>query len=234
MIAREGLYLIIIAVVITAGLILTATRYDSKVLFSLSAVFSLLTVFTIFFFRDPARITVQKDGVLVAPADGKIIAIENIDHHVFVGGPTTKISIFLSVFDVHVNRVPAAGRIDFVKYNPGKFFVAYADKASDLNEQTEIGMTSKNGHKLVFKQIAGLIARRIVCNLEEGAQVTAGERFGMIRFGSRAELFVPAGSTIETEVGDHVAGGTSVIGYLPAEPVSSGKEDNARGSNVEI
>ncbi len=234
MIAREGLYLILIAVVVTVGLILTASRYDSKVLFSLSAVFALLTMFTIFFFRDPARTPVQQERVLVAPADGKVIRIDRVENHAFVGGPAIKVSIFLSVFDVHVNRVPAAGKIDFVKYNPGKFFVAYADKASDLNEQTEIGMTANTGHKLVFKQIAGIIARRIVCDLTQGAQVAAGERFGMIRFGSRAELIVPAGSNIEVKVGDHVAGGTSVIGYLPAETINSGEENNARGSNVEI
>ncbi|MEW6411609.1 MAG: phosphatidylserine decarboxylase family protein [Candidatus Zixiibacteriota bacterium] len=234
MIAREGLYLILTAVVITIGFILAASRWDSKVLFAISALFALLTMFTVFFFRDPVRKPVEQERVLVAPADGKVIGVDTLQNHEFIGGPAIKVSIFLSVFDVHVNRVPATGVVDFVKYNPGKFFVAYADKASDLNEQTEIGMTAEGGHKLIFKQIAGLIARRVVCRLEQGSRVTAGERFGMIKFGSRAELVVSAGSQIEVKVGDHVAGGTSVIGYLPEKTAKSGEESSARGSNVQI
>ena len=119
----------------------------------------------------------------------------------------TKVSIFLSVLNVHVNRVPASGKIDYVKYNPGKFFAALADKASELNEQTEIGMTTASGQKIVFKQIAGMIARRIVCRLTPQENVAAGERFGMIRFGSRTELFVPVNTKISVKPGDKVKGG---------------------------
>ncbi len=233
MIAREGLHLILIGLVLITGLVLLASRYDSKVLFVLSLIFGLLTIFTTFFFRDPPRSLTPEPGILTAPADGKILAVEEVLDSTFVGPKAIKISIFLSVFDVHVNRIPASGKIDYVKYNPGKFFAAFQDKASHLNEQTDIGMETSTGHKIIFKQIAGLIARRIVCNLNEGDEVTAGDRFGMIRFGSRAEMFLPPGSDIRVKVGDHVAGGESVIGYLPLESVNSQGND-AQGRNVEI
>jgi phosphatidylserine decarboxylase len=145
-----------------------------------------------------------------------------------------KVSIFLSVFDVHVNRVPAKGTVDYIKYNPGKFFAAFKDKASDQNEQTEIGMTASSGEKIIFKQIAGLIARRIVCHLDKGDRVDAGQRFGIIRYGSRAELIVPSGCDIRVKVGQHVAGGETVIGYLPGTGRADRAENESRGKNVEI
>ncbi|UCG62440.1 MAG: phosphatidylserine decarboxylase family protein [Candidatus Zixiibacteriota bacterium] len=234
MIAREGLHIIVIGLVITAGLVVVATRYDSRSALVLSLVFGLLTVFSIFFFRDPVRKITASDGCLVAPADGRVIAVESIPDHPYIGGPAVKVSIFLSIFDVHVNRVPASGRIDYVSYNPGKFFAAFKDKASHLNEQTEIGMTASRGHKIIFKQIAGLIARRIVCRLEAGDEVSAGDRFGIIRFGSRAELIFPAESDVRVKLGQHVAGGKSQIGYLPPENDNPIEESNARGKNIQI
>ncbi len=234
MIAREGLYVILAGVILTVGLVLTASRWDSKIAFVLSLIFGVLTIFTVFFFRDPNRNVSPQPGLLVAPADGRVIAIENLTENPYVGGPAKKVSIFLSIFDVHVNRVPASGRIDYVAYNPGKFFAAFQDKASHLNEQTEIGMVTSQGYKIIFKQIAGLIARRIVCNLAEGDEVAVGERFGIIKFGSRAELIVPSASDITASVGEHVTAGESVIGYLPREISSSETKDNARGRNVEI
>ncbi len=233
MIAREGLHLILIGLVLTTGLVLLASRYNSKALFVMSLILGLLTVFTTFFFRDPPRSIRLEPGILTAPADGRILAVEEISDSTFVGPKAIKISVFLSVFDVHVNRIPASGKVSYVKYNPGKFFAAFEDKASHLNEQTEIGMETSSGHKIIFKQIAGLIARRIVCNLSDGEDVTAGDRFGMIRFGSRAELFLPPGSDIRIKVGDHVAGGETVIGYLPSESITS-RGNDAQGRNVEI
>lgn len=234
MIAREGLHLILIGLVVTVGLIAAASRYDSKIVFGLSIVFGILTLFSTFFFRDPGRsVNVGQNG-LVSPADGRVLAVESITNHGFAGGEAVKVSVFLSVFDVHVNRVPATGKIDYVKYNPGKFVAAFKDKASHLNEQTEIGMTTVTGHKIIFRQIAGLIARRIVCKLNEGDNVSAGDRFGMIRFGSRAEIVVPAGTEIKVKVGDHVRGGESIIGYLPAQPPKHESESNVTGRNIEI
>lgn len=215
MIAREGLPFILIGLVLTILAIWMATRFDSKSLLVFGSLFALLTCFTAFFFRDPERQFEMSDNIIISPADGKVIGIEAGKNHPFMRGDCVKISIFLNVFDVHVNRVPATGKIDFVKYNPGKFFAAFEDKASELNEQTEIGMTATHGQRIVFKQIAGLIARRIVCRLKEGDSVTAGERFGLIRFGSRTELFLPANTNLRVKVGDRVVGSQTIIGELP-------------------
>lgn len=220
MIAREGIPFVFIGLVLTLLAIWGATRWDSRWLFGTALVFGVLTLFTLFFFRDPERSFANGSGVLVSPADGKVIDIRTGSGHPFLEGEFTKVSIFLNVFDVHVNRIPSDGSIDYVKYNPGKFFAAFEDKASELNEQTEIGMTTSTGHKIMFKQIAGLIARRIVCRLTDGDKVTGGDRFGLIRFGSRTELFVPSGTALKIKVGDRVAGGETIIGMLP---VGSGK-----------
>jgi len=211
MIAREGWPFILIGLVLTVVLILLATRANSQWLFGLSIVFGILTLFVTFFFRDPNRTFAAEPGLLVSPADGKVIKIEQLTAHPFVDGPTAKISIFLSVFDVHVNRVPASGTVNYVKYNPGEFLIAYLDKASERNEQTEIGMTTDSGDRIVFKQIAGIIARRIVCRLKEGETVTAGDRFGLIRFGSRTELFVPTSAEVLVKPGDRVLGGRTPL-----------------------
>jgi len=182
MIAREGLPFIVVGLVVTAMLIFTALRWDSWWLFSAGALLALLTLFTIFFFRDPPRRVIVEPNLLLAPADGKIVSIDTLENHPYIGSRAVKISIFLSIFDVHINRIPATGTIDYVKYNPGKFFAAFKDKASHLNEQTEIGIISQAGYKIVVKQIAGLIARRIVCKLSEGESVSVGNRFDMICF----------------------------------------------------
>lgn len=216
MIAREGWPFILILLGLTILCAWLSTRFDSRWLLGGAVLLAVLTLFTTFFFRDPERRVAHVPGLLVSPADGKVIGIDTLPTHPFVGGETIKISIFLSVFDVHVNRVPTTGRVGYVKYHPGKFLVASFDKASDLNEQTEIGLIADGGQRLVCKQIAGLIARRIVCHLKPSDEVTAGDRFGLIRFGSRTELFVPAGSEIRVRRGDHVAGGSSILGYLPA------------------
>lgn len=234
MIAREGIHLIVIGLVLTIGLIAVAARYDSRIAFGFSLVMGILTIFATFFFRDPGRTAPDESGVLLAPADGRILSIDTTTLYPYVGEQATRVSIFLSIFDVHVNRVPASGTVDQVDYNPGKFFAAFKDKASLENEQTEIRLVTSVGEKIIFKQIAGLIARRIACHLEAGQKVSGGDRFGIIRFGSRAELIVPAGSRILARVGDHVSAGKSIIGHLPAKPEEQRSENDARGRNVEI
>ncbi|MFH1688129.1 MAG: phosphatidylserine decarboxylase family protein [bacterium] len=219
MIAREGLTLILTGAAITAVLLLAAVRWDSLILASLAGVFALLSVFTTFFFRDPPRDISSQPDVLVAPADGRILAIDSLAHHDYIGGETIKISIFLSVFDVHINRIPTAGVIDFAEFHPGAFFSAFKDEASRDNQHSEIGMVATGGHRIVVKQITGSIARRIIYHLKPGQKVATGERFGLIRFGSRTELFVPVGSDIEIKVGDKVKGGLTIIGRLPEAQV---------------
>lgn len=233
MIAREGLGIIFVELCVTVVVLLLAARFDSRLLAIAAGLFALITVFSVFFFRDPNRTADQTLGVLVSPADGRILSVEKLEHHDYIGGPAWKVSIFLSIFDVHINRIPCAGSVDYVKYIPGKFFKAFLDKASDENEHTEIGITTTSGQRLVVKQIAGLIARRIVCNLKEGDEVTTGERFGLIKFGSRTELFVPINSEILVAEGDHVKGGATVIGRL-AEGMATDLGDSSQATNVEL
>lgn len=236
MIAREGLPFIIMGLILTASFIIAAIRYDSIGpvsniwMFAMSVLMSVLTMFVIFFFRDPVRNVPDGIDIVVSPADGKVLSIEKLDNHPFTGEGTVKISIFLSVFDVHINRIPVGGKVDFIRYHPGKFFVAFEDKASDENEQNEIGLVRSNGQKIVVTQIAGMIARRIVCRLKPNQEVATGERFGMIRFGSRTELFLPSGCEVMVEAGDHVTGGLTVLAKLGRskadKEISTTKEDN--------
>ena len=234
MIARDGFIFIGIGFILSLVLLYVALKVDSWPIWSIAAIIAILTLFTVFFFRDPERYVADEKGLLVAPADGKIVAIEEIGPHDFIGGTATRISIFLSVFDVHVNRTPASGVIDFVRYNPGKFLAAFNEKASMDNEQTEIGLTTSDGSRVIFKQIAGLIARRIVCRISVGDTLTAGQRIGMIRFGSRMDIIIPSGSKITTAVGNHVKAGETIIGYLPAAANSSATTKSSKGQNVEL
>ena len=233
MIVRDGWTFIIAGFLLTIIILISAIKWDSRWLLSISAIFALLTLFTAFFFRDPERVSPPDPMSLVSTADGKIVAIKELEDHPFIGGPALRISIFLSVFDVHVNRTPAEGTIDYVKYNPGKFFAAFEDKASDKNEQTEIGMTTKTGEKIVFTQIAGLIARRIVCNLTEGDLVNKGERFGLIRFGSRSDMIIPNNSVINVKIGDMVTGGVTEIAYLKPIDRNNQHDKNVKSNNAE-
>ena len=234
MIARDGWSLILIGLFLTVVALWVATRWDSRTALMVSVVFALLTVFTVFFFRDPARSAILEPGAMMAPADGRIVKIDTLAVHPYVGAGTIQVSIFLSIFDVHINRVPTAGKIGYVKYNPGKFFAAYEDKASEENEQTEIGMTTETGQRIAFKQIAGLIARRIVCRLSEGDQVATGERFGLIKFGSRTDLLLPAGSRVTVQLGQHVKGGETIIGFIGPAQSSSAAPEAAGGSHAEL
>jgi phosphatidylserine decarboxylase len=172
-----------------------------------------LTVFVLFFFRDPERVVPGGKGVVVSPADGRVIVVKDIYEPDYLKQDVKQISIFLSVFNVHVNRVPSAGTVEVVKYNPGKFLVASVDKASTDNEQTAM-MISDGKNKILVKQIAGLIARRIVCYARPGDTVKAGERYGLIRFGSRVDLFLPRTAEVKVKVGDRIKGGRDIVGVL--------------------
>jgi len=179
-------------------------------LWFLSFLLLFLTLFFAYFFRDPTRQIPAGENLILSPADGKIVAIETVSEPLFLKSPAQKISIFLSPLDVHINRTPASGKVDYFSYLPGKFLAAYEDKASTDNEQTAIGITSPYG-KILFKQIAGVLARRIVCRLKLGQEVQAGEKFGMIRFGSRVDIFLPEGLELKVQKGDKVTGGETVM-----------------------
>lgn len=172
-----------------------------------------LTLFVLFFFRDPERVIPSGAGVVVSPADGKVIVIKDIYEPSYLKQEVKQISIFLSVFNVHVNRAPISGAVKVVHYNPGKFHVASVDKASLENEQTAMVIVSGT-HKILVKQIAGLIARRIICYAKPGDTIKAGERYGLIRFGSRVDIFLPRNAEIKVRLGDRVRGAQDVIGVL--------------------
>lgn len=178
-----------------------------------AGVFFLLFLFIVNFFRDPNRIVPQEKNAIISPADGKVVEIVK-ENNPFTNQPSTRVSVFLNVFDVHINRIPISGRIENLTYNKGKFLNAASPKASLDNEQTAL-LINNGKHKVVVKQIAGLIARRIVCWAKVGDEFKSGERFGLIRFGSRADIFVPEGCRLTVSLGDRVAGGADIIGYLP-------------------
>jgi len=178
-----------------------------------TAVVGLLFLFVVYFFRDPEREIPDDPKVVVSPADGKVVEITT-EKDPFMGKTFTRISIFLNVFNVHVNRVPVGGVIADTRYNPGKFMNAFNDKASLDNEQN-ILLIRDGETEVLVKQIAGLIARRIVCWAKPGDIYQPGQRFGLIRFGSRVDIFLPQDTTLKVARGDKVAGGSSIIGYLP-------------------
>jgi phosphatidylserine decarboxylase len=171
----------------------------------------LLGLFTAYFFRDPERIAPADSRLVLSPADGKVIVVAPAPAGHPLGEGATQVSIFLSVFDVHINRAPIGGRVTRVHYHPGEFLPAWDDKASLRNEQNAVTVED-GGTAVEFKQIAGLIARRIVFKKREGDSVAAGERVGMIKFGSRVDIFLPASVKVRVRNGDRVQGGLSVLG----------------------
>ncbi len=207
LIAREGYLFIIGGVVIAIAVHLSAGGYWA-------IPFWLTAVFVVQFFRDPKRKIPNDERAIVSPADGKVVAIDRSIEPI-TGSPSIKIAIFLNVFSVHANRIPVAGTILHRRYQPGKFFNASLDKASQHNERNLIVIETENHQLVGCIQIAGLIARRILCYVHEHQQVNVGHRYGFIRFGSRVELFVPIQCAIAVEVGDKIKGGCDVVGYLP-------------------
>ena len=212
-IAREGLVFIYIAAAITAATYMAAAGRRSWPLWVLAFVFTLLTLWVIYFFRDPERTGPRGDDLVIAPADGRVIQVSEVDEPAFLHGRAIRVSIFMNVFNVHVNRYPITGTVRYVHYNPGKFLNAAVDKASLENEQMSVGIEHARG-RLLVRQIAGLIARRIVTYSREGDAVEQAEKLGLIRFGSRVDVFLPPGTEIAVKVGEHTTAGTTVIARL--------------------
>jgi phosphatidylserine decarboxylase len=175
--------------------------------FAACAVLLLLTAFVVYFFRDPERLAPADPATVVSPGDGRVMEV--VDEP-FEGRPGRRISIFLAIWNVHVSRSPMAGRFERVDYRPGRFHIASRARASAENEQNVIHLETERG-RIVFKQIAGWIARRVVCWKAPGDRVAKGERIGLIRFGSRMDVWLPSGVEILVRPGDHVAGGKSVL-----------------------
>ena len=212
--AREGLLFIAIAAFIAAGAFGFAITRRSWGLWLAAFVLLLLALWVAYFFRDPERIGERGPTLVVSPADGKLIMITEVDEPSFMKGRATRLSIFMNVFNVHVNRYPVDGVVRYVHYNKGKFFNAAAEKSSLENEQMSVGIET-GGYRLLVRQIAGLIARRIVTYSKLGETVKQGDRMGIIRFGSRVDVFLPAGSTVRAKVGDITVAGVTILGELP-------------------
>jgi phosphatidylserine decarboxylase len=173
-----------------------------------------VTAFVCFFFRDPERVIPEEGGAIVSPADGKVLSVGVVPENEFAAEKMLKMSIFMSVFNVHVNRMPDNGRVTDVVYHPGKFFSANLDKASANNERNAISLEIGRGRKLIVVQIAGLIARRIICKIRKGDLLRRGERFGMICFGSRLDVYLPEDTVPAVSAGDKVLAGKSILGHL--------------------
>jgi phosphatidylserine decarboxylase len=174
-----------------------------------------LTLFSVYFFRNPERVVPAGDNLVVAPADGKVIFVGDVQEDRYFSGRVTKVSIFMSVFNVHVNRVPCDGTVVDMYYNKGQFLNASYDKASECNEQSGILLETGSGSKILFVQIAGLIARRIVTYPVIGDLLQQGARYGLIRFGSRVDIYFPKNSDVTVLLGERTIAGETVLGTLP-------------------
>ncbi len=218
--AKDGYSNIAAAVVFALILCAAASYIDHWSAWLLFAAAAVLMAFILFFFRDPDRELPADENLIVSPADGKVVSIIETDEPIYLDGKATQISIFLSPLDVHVNRLPAAGTIEYVKYNPGVYLMAWDHRASSMNERADFGLKHPGGTKIFFRQITGFMARRIMYHLEEGEQVKAGERFGMMKFGSRMDILLPAEVKVEVEEGDRTVGGETVLGRIGDNHVS--------------
>jgi len=212
--AREGLLFIAIAAVIAIGGFGFAITRRSWGLWLAAFVLLLLALWVAYFFRDPERVGERGPSLVIAPADGKLIMITEVDEPSFIRGSALRLSIFMNVFNVHVNRYPVDGTIEYIHYNKGKFLNAATDKSSLENEQMSVGIDTGRRRVLV-RQIAGLIARRIVTYSKAGQKVKQGDRMGIIRFGSRVDVFLPVGAKVHAKLGAVTTAGVTILAELP-------------------
>ncbi len=196
----------VIAIVI-AIIFIEPKAYKYLLIFFSLALFGFATNF----FRDPERLTPDGEKLIISPADGKVIVVKQVEENEFLKSPSWQISIFMSPLNVHVNRNPISGKVKHTRYVKGEYFAAFEDKASEKNEQMIVGIEGSYG-KVMFKQIAGFVARRIVCPLKQDDVVKVGERFGMIKFGSRLDVFVPISVEVKVRIGEITKAGETILG----------------------
>ena len=209
-IAPEGLYQILLslALALVCGALALACRWQWPAL--LSSACAIAGLFFCFFFRDPERTVPADPQALLSPADGTVVIITEVDEPFFIKGRARQVSVFMSPLNVHVNRIPLAGTVEYKQYYPGKFLPAFQDKASTDNEQTHLGLAAPKG-KVLIKQIAGTLARRVVCHPEVGEKLAQGQRYGLIKLGSRLDLFFPPDWEVMVKLHDKVQGGLTAI-----------------------
>lgn len=211
--AREGFPFIGTAALLTAVAFGLALARRSYTLWLVALLLLVAALFIAYFFRDPERTGERGDALVVAPADGKVVMVTEVDEPTFLHGRATRISIFMNVFSVHVNRYPVSGIVRHVHYSPGKFLNAVREESSLSNEMRSVGIES-GPHRVLVRQIAGLVARRIVTYSREGDRAVQGERFGIIRFGSRVDVFLPTDARVRAQLGQQVTAGTTVLADL--------------------
>ncbi len=216
MISRYGYDVVGTVLVLTVlGTVLASFFVDVRIVrIGLIAFLVLLLLFTLYFFRDPDRTSPKGDNLVIAPADGEVVSIAPVREDEFLKKDAVQVSIFMSPLNVHVNRFPVTGTVGFYRYVPGEYLMAYEEKSSLRNERTLIGIESARG-RVLFKQIAGFIARRIVAQVSVGDHAVAGERFGMIKFGSRVDVLLPKEASVRVNLGDRTVGGETVLAVMP-------------------
>ncbi|HTE43949.1 MAG TPA: phosphatidylserine decarboxylase family protein [Gemmatimonadaceae bacterium] len=211
--AREGFGFIGGSALIAVAAYAVALNRRSWPLWLLAFALTLVALWVAYFFRDPERPGPRGEQVVISPADGKVVMITEVDEPTFMKTRAIRVSVFMNVFNVHVNRYPSNGVIGFVEHKPGQFLNAASEKSSIDNEQASVGIETGSARILV-RQIAGLIARRIVTDGKQGDRVTQGDRMGLIRFGSRVDVFLPVGSAVRVKVGDTAEAGVTILGEL--------------------
>ena len=198
---------------VTAAIVFCAFAFFGNGIFRYATLglVGVATVFVLNFFRDPTRTPPTAQNVVVSPADGKVVLIKHLTERDYLNREAVQVSIFMSPLNVHVNRIPISGTIGYFEYIPGEYLVAFDEKSSERNERTLIGVENSNGYKILMKQIAGIVARRIVSEVQCGQRVTIGERFGMIKFGSRVDVIMPKESELKVHLHDRVVAGESIL-----------------------
>jgi len=216
LISKYGFDVVAMVVALVAcGTIMVWLFVDVMIMkYGVIGILFLLLVFTLNFFRDPDRTTPSGDDLIISPADGEVVLIKQLREDEYLKGDAVQVSIFMSPLNVHVNRFPITGTVGYYRYFPGEYLVAYDEKSSLRNERTHIGVENLRV-KVLFKQIAGFIARRIIANVKEGDRAVAGERFGMIRFGSRVDVIVPRDAAIRVKLGEKTVAGETVLAVAP-------------------
>lgn len=214
MLAKEGystIFIVFLFSIFTAFALTFAPSWLGYIVYPLLII---LCGLILYFFRDPVRHPPDGKNLVLSPADGRVVLIREIEENEYIQKPATQISIFLSPLDVHVNRVPVSGKLKYVKYFPGKYLMAWEDHASELNERAHFGVEHPTGLKILFKQITGFMARRIVYHLMEGDDVKAGQRFGIMKFGSRMDVIVPHEVKVRVKKGDRTVAGESILAVI--------------------
>ncbi len=215
MFAREGYPTMTLATIVLAVVVyITFNFLPEWLAYILSGGVAVLWGIVIYFFRDPERETPEGENLIISPADGKVVLIKEIEEDVYLKTKATQISIFLSPLNVHINRNPISGKLEYLKYHPGKYLMAWDENASIENERADFGVLHQSGTKLFFKQITGFLARRIVYHIKEGDELIAGDRFGMMKFGSRMDVIVPDNVEIHIKEGDRTWAGQSILGQI--------------------